>query len=467
MKNQFEESEKYSWMEWAVLLLTAIPAIYTIIQFIQLLQGDTSGVIYLLISLGILIVLLSVSWLIFRKRNKIKRKNGQEVLIKEELPDDYHVIQQRFNVSQNNFNQGQINLEHGNFHESIIDFYNVLSHDPQNVDAILQMGLSFAGLGEYDNAIDCYDKTIINYPKDGRLYYYRGIARFRKQEWGIAAAEFTKAILLGFSERDVYAFRGLAYMLMEKRQLTAAISDFDRFISMGGNEPTIYFYRGLAHLETGDFTKAIVDNTQAIHLDPTNLDSYINRAGAYEKRGGIQDHEKALSDLNQVIQLDPNNSLGYRWLGVFYLHKGELDNAIKEFIQAIELAPNDSIVNRELGKAYLGKGGPEFLSKSIASFSKAIDLNPKDDWAYSGLGMAYSQQKDYDRAINALTKAIDLNPKESFHYFYRGFAYFRRNDSDKNATEDLNKASQLNPDPRIIGDIEKTLLSIKKREIRR
>ena len=67
-------------------------------------------------------------------------------------------------------------------------------------------------------------------------------------------------------------------------------------------------------------------------------------------------------------------------------------------------------------------GGSEY-DEDIASYTKAIELNPDDDDAYYNRGWAYGKLEQYDKAIDDYTKSIQLNPDESDAYNNRGWAY--------------------------------------------
>jgi len=111
--------------------------------------------------------------------------------------------------------------------------------------------------------------------------------------------------------------------------------------------------------------------------------------------------------------------------------------------------------------------------KAIEYFSKAIELNPKDDKGayekyYSGRGQAYYDKKDYDKAIDDYSKCIEIAPKVSGftidlkvdgftntkthipsqaarYYNQRGKAYYDKKDYAK-AIDDYSEAVKLEPD---------------------
>jgi len=80
--------------------------------------------------------------------------------------------------------------------------------------------------------------------------------------------------------------------------------------------------------------------------------------------------------------------------------------------------------------------------KTIADYTKAIELDPKLAVAYYIRGMAYEKLEQYDKAIADYTKIIELNPKSAAAYNYRGNAYLEVG-KQKEAEADFAKAKML------------------------
>jgi Flp pilus assembly protein TadD len=97
----------------------------------------------------------------------------------------------------------------------------------------------------------------------------------------------------------------------------------------------------------------------------------------------------------------------------------------------------DALLNQ--GATYAAKGQ---YDRAIAHFNKAIELNPRDAWAYNFRGLAYVEKGQYDKAISDCTKAIELNPRLAGAYNNRGIAYFCKREYEK-AWDDVHKARNL------------------------
>ena len=116
------------------------------------------------------------------------------------------------------------------------------------------------------------------------------------------------------------------------------------------------------------------------------------------------------------------------------------DKTIADYTKAIELDPKSAKAYAVRGDAY--KRLKQFY-KAIADYTKAIELDPKDAKAYNNRGIAYRELKKFDKAITDFTKAIDLDSK-SDAYNNRGLAYFGLQQYDK-AIADYTRAIELDP----------------------
>lgn len=85
------------------------------------------------------------------------------------------------------------------------------------------------------------------------------------------------------------------------------------------------------------------------------------------------------------------------------------------------------------------------FSGAVDEYTQAIALKPSDI-TYEGRGQAYTELKEYDKAIADFTKAIELAPSRGGPYFGRGVAY-RATDNLDGAIADFSQA---------IGDRAKT-----------
>jgi len=85
------------------------------------------------------------------------------------------------------------------------------------------------------------------------------------------------------------------------------------------------------------------------------------------------------------------------------------------------------------------------LDAAIETCSRAIDLIPKNSYAYSCRGIAYYRRNQYQKAADDLGQSLELNPDWAKAYYYRGNTRFQLGD-EPGAIEDYTQAIQHDPE---------------------
>ena len=89
------------------------------------------------------------------------------------------------------------------------------------------------------------------------------------------------------------------------------------------------------------------------------------------------------------------------------VEKGELDAGIATWKKALELDPRDAKVNCNLGVALARKGSRD---EAMAHYQKALEANPNFAEAHNNLGIVLLQKGQFDAAIMHFQKALEVNP---------------------------------------------------------
>ena len=95
-----------------------------------------------------------------------------------------------------------------------------------------------------------------------------------------------------------------------------------------------------------DYNSAIWAYTDAIELNPQNIDAYIFRGGAF---GYLKQYDSAAADFSQAIQLNNQSFDAHYGLGATYLYQRKYNSAINELNIAISL-------NNQNAAAYYARG---------------------------------------------------------------------------------------------------------------
>jgi len=162
--------------------------------------------------------------------------------------------------------------------------------------------------------------------------------------------------------------------------------------------------------------------------DPVKKEQYLTR--------GIAELEKGVAIL-------PSYADAWYHLGMAYKEKADGPNAVRAFEMAKQQkAWKDPEFFNSSGLAY---SEVKQYEKAIADFRQSIALDPKLEEAYNNLGLTYTDAGMLNEAIKTLEDAIKLNPKTDKPYYNMGNTYAKAGDYLK-AIEWYNKAVALNKD---------------------
>jgi tetratricopeptide (TPR) repeat protein len=100
--------------------------------------------------------------------------------------------------------------------------------------------------------------------------------------------------------------------------------------------------------------------------------------------------------------------------GFVNFQQQKYDEAIASYEKAITLEPRAATAFNMIGMAYRFKfnklGVPEFRQKEMAAFQKAIEIDPKNWVAMINLATDYYADGQKGKAASLFKKALELNP---------------------------------------------------------
>jgi tetratricopeptide (TPR) repeat protein len=178
--------------------------------------------------------------------------------------------------------------------------------------------------------------------------------------------------------------------------------------------------------------------SQALGVDGESVEAYTAYALLYME--GYQINKNRLDLAKLMIDEGKKRNEKYAPLqnaiGLWYLHKGRLNEALAGFLGAVEADPK--FVEARLNAGQLTVGFRKY-DQAKELFSKALELAPKNYEAMVGLGFAQRGLGDFDGAEASYKKAIGFDGRRGEAYYNLGVLYkgFRATHS-----QDLNASIQ-------------------------
>lgn len=165
--------------------------------------------------------------------------------------------------------------------------------------------------------------------------------------------------------------------------------------------------------------------------------SYL--AGVLHERGGRQD--AAVAALEQAAELDPDAMTPTLRLVRSYLQKQDYESALRMCQRAVKQAPGQAnllIVQGEILQQL------KRYDEAMASFSKAIEINPDNILGYGALVELQESMNDLVAAIEIYERLLELSPNAAGLHYQLGINLIRIGDNTS-ARRELEKAVALNP----------------------
>jgi tetratricopeptide (TPR) repeat protein len=158
--------------------------------------------------------------------------------------------------------------------------------------------------------------------------------------------------------------------------------------------------KGLARLDCHE--EAVAALSQAIELEPENVDSYGKRGSSLQELGR---HDEALASFERARELDPDNAWieDQRALPLQSLER--MPEALAAVERAIELAPGEARYRERRGELLGDLGNFE---AAMEAYDEAIEIDPDRPSAYSNRGVMLAGIGRFDAALESFSRAHEL-----------------------------------------------------------
>ncbi len=303
--------------------------------------------------------------------------------------------------------------------------------------------------GKYADAAAQFEKAGSLFDSQpGALHAY-AVCLVKLKRFDQAAAAFEKTVAL--KPDDPGERRLLAAIQVMAHQPERALSTL-AVLMQGSPDAATLELASSAYEEARDTSRAVDMLRQAIQLDPSNVNLYLdfvnicyahgsfqvgidvtndgigqlpNAAPLYFARGVLSvqlaQYDKAEADFEKAYDLDPNQSLSAAAQGLAAAQENDFDRALSKVQASLARRPNDALLlylqADILAEKHVDPAAPEF-GLAVRSAQRAIALQPNQGAAQGVLGKLYLQAGKYQDAAVACRKALDRDPKDQASVYH-------------------------------------------------
>jgi tetratricopeptide (TPR) repeat protein len=197
--------------------------------------------------------------------------------------------------------RGKIWYEKLHYDKATADWNEAIRLDP--IQAYLDRGSTWFDKKEYDKAIaDCNEAILLD-PKCGAAHGLRGSAWWAKEEYDRAIPDYVEALRFDPGNAFDYIHRGCVWK--DRAQYDEARFNYDTATPMNPRTGIFLIIMNPRPWNKEDFDPQILQDTNAIRINPKNAKAYISRAKSFID---LLKYDEAIADYEAVIRLDPKNA---------------------------------------------------------------------------------------------------------------------------------------------------------------
>ena len=169
--------------------------------------------------------------------------------------------------------------------------------------------------------------------------------------------------------------------------------------------------------EEGKIVSTLFDGGRVLGKEESSCDSELSAEKLRRRVKRLHSERVAAIDLLYGISArvkTARHPLSLNKLGLQFLKRNLLDEAISEFELAIQYDSHYGEAYLNLGEAYLRRGG---LEEAVRVLEKGVQVAPSYADMWQKLGTTYLRSKQHHRAIKAFRRALEINPSYDEPHF--------------------------------------------------
>ncbi len=180
----------------------------------------------------------------------------------------------------------------------------------------------------------------------------------------------------------------------------------EKAVDLAGNEPgklsKALVIRGSL---SEDPAARLADFSQAVKIDPSNVDAIRSRAAQYLL---MEKTDKAIDDFELWIEAEPENLNAYKGIVEALLFEERVDEAIEKLGEAIKIAPDSAEPYTMRARLHLQK---EEFDEAFSDAEEALKIEKNDVQALMVRSSVFTNREKYQEALDDVNRALKVEPE--------------------------------------------------------
>lgn len=300
------------------------------------------------------------------------------------------------------------------------------------LDALYLQAVTHVVLGEFDSAVDAYQKIADQVPALERAHAYVDLGRAQEKGDHVEKARDSYERASALSTQDAAPYLRLGILRGRQQDLDSARQAFHtaeglyRTLSNVEGEAEVFYQRGFLFVNLRRLGEARVQLDKSLKLssDPVNPNQQVRTLLALSSVSAAEGNSsQAEQQAADAIQLARDNGIGNQatsglnWLGNVFLNRGEYPEAEKRYVEALELARRDNgRLNEAVALFSLGslRSQQRRTAEALRYVEQALPILQQAGYrkwrsqALMLLGRVHRDRGEYEAALAALEEQLSL-----------------------------------------------------------
>jgi tetratricopeptide (TPR) repeat protein len=358
-------------------------------------------------------------------------------------------------------NKGVAQMELGNYETAIQCYDKALEMNSWDKVTWLNKSTALLRMGQYENALECSDKALGIDPSYQKALSNKGtilgiLGRYNESlQWFGKALRISRLpeILIGMG--DVYS---------NLRNYTKAINHYDQALQIDKESEAAWIGKGIVLEKLRRYQEAVACYDWVLHLNPQNYFAWGRKGLLFFEAGR---YEEALNFYNNVIRIQPDNGEALGNMGNIMRTVGHYDDALQFYdraLQALSEPSEPTLIDPDVNPedVWYNKGLLLYVNyknyeKALECFDNALAVNPQFDDAWTEKGTLFAIIGQLERSIQCYNEALKINPRSASAYKNMGISYMKMGRLQE-ALDYMNRAFEIEPNNQSIIDARQYII---------
>jgi tetratricopeptide (TPR) repeat protein len=224
------------------------------------------------------------------------------------------------------------------YDDAVVELKKILSLDPRNLNAFLNMAFIYVKQEKLTEAARVYEEV------------------------------------LSFDQTRAEIFSELGNIYIQAKDYSKAEEVIGKGLLLFTNNDELNFARSVLYEKTGRFDQMVSSLKRTIEINPKHADA-LNYLGYSYADKGIN-LEEALSLIQRALELKPDSGYILDSLGWVYFRLGKNEEALKQMKRALDTVKDDPVVYEHLGDIYEAAGENK---DALEAWDNSLKYQAKED----------------------------------------------------------------------------------------